>query len=116
MQNFNDWTFTAVNAIAGEVSNIQLRLSRVNGKTLEEIGVNPTMTDAELKYVMMAHLELTWNSYWLLDGAADTGAPPRAICPLNPGSVRVQLDKTTFPFRVSHYAFTIDDSALGCRG
>ena len=26
------------------------------------------MTGIELKYVTMAHLELTGNSYWLLDG------------------------------------------------
>src|SRR5579871_4684055 len=36
MANFNGWTFAAVNAIASEVSNIQLRLYQVNGDDHEE--------------------------------------------------------------------------------
>jgi hypothetical protein len=27
---------------------------------------------------------------------------------LNPGRVRVKLNKTTFPFKIDHYEFTID--------
>src|SRR5207253_1622727 len=68
MGNFTGWTFAAVNAIASEVANIQLRLYRVNGDDHEELddhelltlleGVNDQMTGIELKYVTMAHLEL----------------------------------------------------------
>ena len=36
MANFNGWTFAAVNAIASEVSNIQLRLHQVTGDKHEE--------------------------------------------------------------------------------
>jgi hypothetical protein len=43
----------------------------------------------ELKYVMMAHLELTGNFYWLLDGVKSDTDQPRAVYPLNPGRVRV---------------------------
>jgi HK97 family phage portal protein len=119
MASFNGWTFAAVNAIASEVSNIQLRLYQVNGDDHEEQedhplltlldGVNERMTGIELKYVTMAHLELTGNCYWLLDGVSDDQTPPRAIYPLNPGSVRVHLQKDVFPYRLSHYSFTIDN-------
>src|ERR1700686_549415 len=71
-------------------------------------GVNERMTGIELKYVTMAHLELTGNCYWLLDGVKDERTPPRAIHPLSPGRVRVKLDKSSFPFSISHYEFTID--------
>jgi hypothetical protein len=53
----------------------------------------------ELKYVTMAHLELTSNSYWLLDGVNSDKDQPRAIYPLNPGNVRVKLNKTQFPYK-----------------
>src|SRR5665213_3405969 len=42
MGNFTGWTFAAVNAIASEVANIQLRLYRVAGDKHEEV------TDHEL--------------------------------------------------------------------
>jgi HK97 family phage portal protein len=66
------------------------------------------MTGIELKYVTMAHLELTGNCYWLLDGVKDDRTPPRAIYPLNPGRVRVKLDKSSYPYTISHYEFVID--------
>jgi hypothetical protein len=34
-------------------------------------GVNENMTGIELKYTTMAHLELTGNCFWLLDGVKD---------------------------------------------
>jgi len=118
MGNFTGWTFAAVNAIASEVSNIQLRLYQVNGDDHEEQdahpllelldGVNEHMTGIELKYTLMAHLELTGNSYWLLDGVKDNMTPPRAIYPLNPGRVRVKMDKSSFPYKISHYEYTFD--------
>src|SRR3982074_2195729 len=37
MGNFNGWTFAAVNAIASEVANIQLRLYQVKGDKHEEV-------------------------------------------------------------------------------
>lgn len=118
MGNFTGWTFAAVNAIASEVANIQLRLYRVAGDKHEEVtdhalldlldGVNEQMTGIEFKYVMMAHLELTGNFYCLLDGASSETAPPRALYPLNPGSVRVKVDKSSFPYKLSHFEYTID--------
>ena len=32
----------------------------------------------ELKYITVAHLELTGNAYWLLDSATSDMTPPRA--------------------------------------
>jgi HK97 family phage portal protein len=122
MASFNGWTFAAVNAIASEVSNIQLRLYQVKGDDHEEQedhplltlldGVNERMTGIELKYVTMSHLELTGNCYWLLDGVSDDRTPPRAIYPLNPGSVRVHLQKDVFPYKLDHYTFTIDNKVF----
>lgn len=118
MGSFTGWTYAAVNAIAREASNIQFRLYQVKGDdhieqddhpllTLLD-GVNEHMTGPELKYTTLAHLELTGNFYWLLDGVKSDRDQPRAIYPLNPGSMRVKLDKSSFPYRLSHYEFTID--------
>lgn len=116
MAQFTGWTFAAVNAIASEVANIQLRLYQVTGDDHEEQddhplltlldGVNERMTGIEFKDTMMAHLELTGNFYCLLDGVTNDTMPPRALYPLDPGRVRVKLDKTAFPFKLGHYEFT----------
>jgi HK97 family phage portal protein len=122
MANFHSWTYAAVNAIASKVANIQIRLFKITGDEREELddhplltlleGVNETMTGIELKYSMMAHLELTGNAYWLLDGATSETAMPRAIYPLNPGNVTMKLNKTTFPFKLSHYEYTIEGKVI----
>src|SRR5690348_479209 len=118
MANFTGWSYAAVNAIASEVAGIQLRLYRIKGNDHEELndhpildlleGVNDRMTGIELKYVSMAHLELTGNAYWLLDGVKSETALPTAIYPLNPGKMRVKLDKNSFPYTISHYEYTFD--------
>jgi HK97 family phage portal protein len=118
MGNFTGWTFAAVNAIASEVANIDLRLYQVKGDKHEEVtdhelldlldGVNEQMTGIEFKYTMMAHLELTGNFYCLLDGANSDTAKPKALYPLNPGTIRVKLNKDSFPYKLSHYEYTID--------
>jgi len=118
MANFTGWTYAAVNAIAREISNIQWRLYKITGDDHEEQedhplltlleGVNELMTGIELKYVTAAHLELTGNCYWFLDGATSDTTPPRAIYPLNPGRVRVKVDKSSFPFKLSHYEYTLE--------
>jgi HK97 family phage portal protein len=120
MANFTGWTYAAVNAIASEVSNIQFRLYQVKPNDDQEEadpdhelltlldGVNEHMTGPELKYVTMAHLELTGNFFWLLDGVNSDRDKPRAIYPLNPGRVKVKLNKSVFPYKISHYEFTLD--------
>jgi HK97 family phage portal protein len=119
MGSFTGWTFAAVNAIASEVSNIQWRLYQIkNGDNHEEQddhdlltlleGVNAYMTGIELKYITVAHLELTGNCYWLLDGCKSDTDKPTAIHLLNPGRVQVKLNKTVFPYVIDHYDFTIE--------
>jgi phage portal protein BeeE len=92
MGNFTGYTYAAVNAIASEVANIQIRLHQVAGDDQEEVdpdhelltlldGENEHMTGPELKYVTMAHLELTGNFFWLLDGVKSDTDKPRAIYP-----------------------------------
>ena len=116
--NFTGWPFAAVNAIASEAMNIQWRMFQINGKNHEEVfdhdlltlleGVNEIMTGTELKYTTLAHLELTGNCYWLLDGVKSDMDQPKAIHLLNPGRVRVKLNKSKFPYTINHYEFTID--------
>jgi phage portal protein BeeE len=94
MDNFTGWTYAAVNAVASEAANIQLRLYKISGDDHEEQddhplldlleSVNENMTGTELKYTLFAHLELTGNFYALLDGVRDNRTPPRAMYPLNP--------------------------------
>jgi HK97 family phage portal protein len=118
MANFNGWTYAAVNAIAMEAVGIQLRLYQVKGKDHKELDdhplldildfPNPNMIGLELKYTLMAHLELTGNFFGLLDGVRDENTPPRAIYPLNPGSVGVRLNKDSFPYKIDHYEYTFD--------
>lgn len=118
MGNFTGWTYAAVNAVASEVANIQLRLYKISGKDHHELDDHPlldllespneTMTGIEFKYTLMAHLELTGNSYWLIDGVTSDVGEPRALYPLDPGRMRVKLNKSVFPYRISHFEYTID--------
>jgi Phage portal protein len=118
MANFHSWTYAAVNAIASEVANIQLRLFRVQGNEHVELddheiltlleGVNEMMTGIELKYTMMSHLELIGNFYALQDGVSSETSKPRPIYTLNPGNVTVKINKATFPYKLSHYEYAID--------
>jgi Phage portal protein len=65
MGSFTSWTYAAVNAIASEVANIQLRLYQIKGDDHQEQDDHPLldllecpnehMTGIELKYTMMAH-------------------------------------------------------------
>jgi phage portal protein BeeE len=63
MGNFTGWNYTAVNAIASEVVNIDFRLYKITGTDHEELdehpvldlldGANERMTGIEFKYTMM---------------------------------------------------------------
>src|SRR5579884_994502 len=118
MGSFNNWAYAAVNAIGREISNIEWRLYEINGEEHEEVDdhevldlldcPNPYQTGIEFKYTMMSHLELAGNFYGLLEGVRNERDKPKAIHPLNPGRVRVKLNKTRFPYTIDHYEFTID--------
>jgi hypothetical protein len=77
MGNFTGWTYAAVNAIASEVANQEEVDPDHELLTLLD-GVNEHMTGPELKYVTMAHLEMTGNFFWLLDGVKSDTDKPRS--------------------------------------
>jgi len=122
MANNRGFVYAAVNAIGREVMNIDWRLFAVNGKdhvekTDHELldlldSVNPDMTGPELKYMLSAHLDLTGNAYWYLDGVRDELDKPTAIYPLDPSKVRVVLDTATFPYQIEGYALKLENQTI----
>ncbi|HJS84293.1 MAG TPA: hypothetical protein VJ779_02405, partial [Acetobacteraceae bacterium] len=58
--------------------------------------------------MLKAHLELMGNFFAYLDGVNNETDIPRALHLLNPGSVRVKLNKDAFPYKLDHYEFTLD--------
>src|ERR1700690_3758880 len=93
---------------SSEVANIQLRF--ITGDSHKEQGY-PLLTLLKgvnekgivLKYVTTAQLQLPRR--WASRCREGDMSPPRAIYPLNPGRMRVKLDKTTLPYKLSHYEY-----------
>lgn len=96
---YSGWVYACVRAIAEELGKIEFRLFRVAAdESTEELkehelldllsGVNPHMTKFDLMFTTAAHLELTGNSYWYLEGIQKEGDAPTAIYPLNPKYIR----------------------------
>jgi HK97 family phage portal protein len=95
MDTYNGWVYACVRAIAEEVARQRFRLFQIKKDgTHEEIfdhelldlleGVNPFQTGYDMKYLSLSHLELTGNSYWLLDGVSSETDKPKAIFILSP--------------------------------
>lgn len=95
------WVYACTQAIAQEVSNIDLKLMRRNSDgepeevTDHEIKellnkVNPRMTRHTLFEVTQSHLELDGNAFWLL--AKDGTEQVREIWPLRPDKVTIIPD------------------------
>lgn len=119
MDQNTGWVYASVHAIADEVSNISFRLFQIdnNGDHVEKFdhelldlldGVNDFQTGPELKYLIAAHLKLAGNAYLLLEGVKNFDDQPNAIFTLNPGNMKIVLDKTVYPYKVDHYEYTID--------
>jgi HK97 family phage portal protein len=119
MGAFTNWVYAAVNAIAMEVANIEWRLFQIkdDGDHEEQDdhelltlldGVNETMTGIELKYVTIAHLELTGNAFWFMEGVMNDTDRPTALYPLDPGRMKITLNKESFPYKVNGYEMTLD--------
>lgn len=111
------WVYACVRAIAEGLANIQFQLfevdSKGNYKELYNHAIldllnkpNKYMTAYELKYQSGAHLELTGNSYWLLDGVTDEKSVPVAIWPLNPKYITVITGKTSDEM-IKGYKYTV---------
>ena len=120
MDSYRDWVFACVHSIADEIANVQFRLFEIgsDGNHEEKFehelldlldAVNDFQTVPELKHMIASHLELTGNAYLFLDGVKNTTDKPRAIYTLDPGKVKVILDKTTYPYKIKRYQFLIEN-------
>jgi HK97 family phage portal protein len=122
LANNRGFVYASVNAIARDIMNIDLRLFQVKGKNHKEQtehelldlidSVNPDMTGPELKYALSAHLDLTGNAYWFLDGVKSETDKPTAIYPLDPSRVKVVIDTTSFPFTISGYQLKLETKTI----
>ncbi len=121
MTVYNGWVYACVRAIAEEIANMRWRLFKMDNEEATEIfdhelldllnGVNETQTGYELKYLMGSHLELAGNFYAVMDGVkADKdgkqNGKPKALLPLNPSGVRVVIDHSQFPSRITRFEYT----------
>jgi len=122
LANNRGYVYAAVNAIAREVMNIDWRLFEVTGKDHEEQtehaaldlldSVNDTMTGPELKYLLSAHLDLTGNAYWYLEGVKSDLDKPTAIYPMDPSRVRPVLDTRTWPYQLVGYKMKLENKEM----
>lgn len=119
MESYHGWPYAAIKPIADEIAGIEWRFFKIGrGGKKEEIekhdlidfmeSVNDFQTGPEFRHTLVAHLELTGNAFILFPGVKNAKSKPKSMYLLNPGSVKVKLDKTTYPYKVSGYEFTID--------
>ena len=119
LANNTGFVYASVNAIAREVMNIEWRLFEIKEDEPEEQhehealnlldSVNDSMTGPELKYLLSAHLYLTGNAYWYLEGVKNDLDKPTAIYPMDPSKVRPVLDKTTWPYKLIGYKMKLEN-------
>lgn len=119
MESYHGWPYAAIKPISDEIAGIEWRFFKVDefGEKEEvqehEIidfmeSVNEFQTGPEFKHILAAHLELTGNAYILLQGVKNITDKPTAMYLLDPGRVKINLDKTTYPYKLVNYEFTID--------
>lgn len=117
---YSGWVYACVRAIAEEVGRMEFKLFQVkdDGSSEEVLqhelldllsGVNPYQTGFELLFTTAAHLELTGNAYWLLDGVSQAGDLPTAVWYLNPKYMKpIKEDIPTF---ISGYKYAVGNKA-----
>ncbi len=119
MDSYHGWVYACVKAIADEISNTEFRVYKVNSKgEHEELDshplidfldtVNDFQTGPEFKHILASHLELAGNAYILLGDVTDEDSKPKFMFLLDPSKVKIFLDKTSLPYRISHYIYTFD--------
>lgn len=123
MNSYYGWVYICVRALAREAASMEFQLFKV-GKTEEQYeheildlldGVNEFQTGPELKATIAMHLKLTGNAYLLMTDAKGTPVKndtqkPDCLYTLNPGNVKVNLDKTSFPWRIAGYTYRIENA------
>lgn len=114
------FVYAAVKAIADEIAGTDFRLFEVDSDTGDRTekneheildlldSVNDFQTGPEFKHMIASHLELTGNAYILLFGVKNFTDKPTALYTLNPGNVKIIIDKTIYPFKISSYEFAIE--------
>ncbi len=118
MDAYHSWPYAAIKPIADEIAGIEWRVYKMVNGEKEEVNehelidfletVNSFQTGPEFKHTLATHLELAGNAYIYLEGVNDENGKPTAMHLLNPGRVKINLDKTTFPYKISSYEFVID--------
>lgn len=124
MQSNFGWVYACVKAISDEIANIEFLLYEINSKgehsEVEQSdlldlldGVNELQTGAEFKKILASHLELTGNAYIYLMGkngerVKSFTEQPQAMYLINPATIKLIIDRTTFPYKVDHYEM-VDD-------
>ncbi len=111
--------YACVSAVADEISQMIFKLYEVMDDGPEETNdhevldlldsVNERQTGPEFKWTLAAHLELTGNAYILLLGVKSETDKPKGMFLLTPSNVRPMFDKTTFPWTIQAYQFTIEN-------
>jgi len=69
---------------------------------------NPHDTISELLYLLVAHLKLTGNAFWMKDRMDGYGRP-REVYALNPRFMRIVPDSK---IRVSHYIYKVNNAEI----
>jgi HK97 family phage portal protein len=111
---YSGWTYAAVRAIAEEIGRARFRLYKINknGDTEEILehelldileAVNPIQSGYELRFKTAAHLELTGDAYWFLEGVASDTDKPKGIYILRPD--KIKIIKKPIPELVGGYIF-----------
>lgn len=124
LESNHGWVYSAIKAIADEMANTEFRVYKTgkDGEHEEVMehdlidfldAVNDFQTGPEFKHLMTGHLETTGNAYILLLGK--NGLPvktfeetPQSMHLLDPSRVKIMLDKTTYPFKITSYQFVIE--------
>lgn len=95
LSRYFGWIYTAINAIADELSAIDIELMQLDGEDIKEVvdhpvlqllsKVNPDMTFSSLLKLTEIHLKLTGEAYWYL---YREGSEITQIRPLRPDYIR----------------------------
>ena len=122
LESFKGFVYAAVNAKAREVMTIDWRLFSVNGDDTEEEtdhelldlldSPNDNMNGLELKYLTSAHLDLTGNCYWWLEGVNSDTDKPKAIHLMEADRVRPVIDCLSWPYQLVGYKMKLENREM----
>jgi HK97 family phage portal protein len=111
------WVFACINLIQAKGAEVPLRVYRVTAeglqhqpghplqKLLEQ--ANPIQSGYDLREATHGYVELTGNSYWLLD--AFVAGKPTEIYALNPAYIKIKTDTKEF---VTGYVYEVNGQVI----